>query len=48
MALWVKAVETQLARHWRETPRAKYETAPRASQKIEALFRYLKFRWVHV
>jgi hypothetical protein len=27
-----------------ETPRAKYETGPRASQKIEVFFAYLKIR----
>jgi hypothetical protein len=31
-----------------ETPRAKYETAPGASQKIRLSFGYLKIRWGHV
>jgi hypothetical protein len=43
MALGVQAIKT-LIRTISETRRAKYETAPVASQKIEPIFGYLKIR----
>jgi hypothetical protein len=43
MALACKQTK-RAARLTTETPRSKYEAAPRASQKIEALFGHLKIR----